>query len=149
MSKIRIEAFVSVPPCSGGVAVKRLLKRADLGQDHGPYPLPVGYIGERTRGAAQCLALLAQLESLSPPPPTQTELCQTQLALRNQRLIAGFLRQLDRAMKQIHALSSMPRHETQLSQPTLAPGNARMVRCAILESQSLLGILSSLPQVSL
>ena len=25
MSKIRIEAFVSVPPCSGGVAVKRLL----------------------------------------------------------------------------------------------------------------------------
>ena len=26
MSQIRIEAFVSVPPCSGGVAVKRLLK---------------------------------------------------------------------------------------------------------------------------
>jgi hypothetical protein len=26
MSKIRIEAFVSIPPCSGGVAVKRLLK---------------------------------------------------------------------------------------------------------------------------
>ena len=26
MSKVRIEAFVSVPPCSGGVAVKRLLK---------------------------------------------------------------------------------------------------------------------------
>jgi len=26
MSKIRIEAFVSVPPCSGGVVVKRLLK---------------------------------------------------------------------------------------------------------------------------
>jgi predicted DsbA family dithiol-disulfide isomerase len=25
MDKIRIEAFVSVPPCSGGVAVKRLL----------------------------------------------------------------------------------------------------------------------------
>jgi hypothetical protein len=26
MSTVRIEAFVSVPPCSGGVAVKRLLK---------------------------------------------------------------------------------------------------------------------------
>jgi hypothetical protein len=26
MSKVRIEAFVSVPPCSGGIAVKRLLK---------------------------------------------------------------------------------------------------------------------------
>ena len=26
MSKVRIEVFVSVPPCSGGVAVKRLLK---------------------------------------------------------------------------------------------------------------------------
>ena len=26
MSKIIIEAFVSIPPCSGGVAVKRLLK---------------------------------------------------------------------------------------------------------------------------
>ena len=26
MSKVRIEAFVSIPPCSGGVAVKRLLK---------------------------------------------------------------------------------------------------------------------------
>jgi hypothetical protein len=25
MSQVRIEAFVSVPPCSGGVAVKRLL----------------------------------------------------------------------------------------------------------------------------
>lgn len=33
MSKIRIEAFVSIPPCSGGVAVKRLLKEieADFG----------------------------------------------------------------------------------------------------------------------
>jgi hypothetical protein len=33
VSKIRIEAFVSVPPCSGGVAVKRLLKEieADYG----------------------------------------------------------------------------------------------------------------------
>ncbi|MBC7238040.1 MAG: hypothetical protein H5T69_19525 [Chloroflexi bacterium] len=29
MSKIKIEAFVSVPPCSGGVAVKRLLKRIE------------------------------------------------------------------------------------------------------------------------
>lgn len=27
MSQVTIEAFVSVPPCSGGVAVKRLLKR--------------------------------------------------------------------------------------------------------------------------
>ena len=27
MSPVRIEAFVSVPPCSGGVAVKRLLQR--------------------------------------------------------------------------------------------------------------------------
>ena len=26
MSQVRIEAFVSIPPCSGGVAVKRLLK---------------------------------------------------------------------------------------------------------------------------
>ena len=26
MPKVRIEAFVSVPPCSGGVAVKRLLQ---------------------------------------------------------------------------------------------------------------------------
>jgi hypothetical protein len=25
MDKVRIEAFVSIPPCSGGVAVKRLL----------------------------------------------------------------------------------------------------------------------------
>jgi hypothetical protein len=25
VSKVRIEAFVSIPPCSGGVAVKRLL----------------------------------------------------------------------------------------------------------------------------
>ncbi len=33
MSKIKIEAFVSIPPCSGGVAVKRLLKEieADYG----------------------------------------------------------------------------------------------------------------------
>ena len=29
MSKVRIEAFVSVPPCSGGVAVKRLLKEVE------------------------------------------------------------------------------------------------------------------------
>jgi hypothetical protein len=29
MSKIRIEAFLSVPPCSGGVAVKRLLKEVE------------------------------------------------------------------------------------------------------------------------
>jgi hypothetical protein len=29
MSKIRIEAFVSVPPCSGGVAIKRLLKEIE------------------------------------------------------------------------------------------------------------------------
>jgi hypothetical protein len=33
MSKIRIEAFVSVPPCSGGVAVKRLLK--EIKAEHG------------------------------------------------------------------------------------------------------------------
>jgi hypothetical protein len=34
VSKIRIEAFVSVPPCSGGVAVKRLLKeiQAEYGE---------------------------------------------------------------------------------------------------------------------
>jgi len=30
MSKVRIEAFVSVPPCSGGVAVKRLLKEIEV-----------------------------------------------------------------------------------------------------------------------
>jgi len=29
MSQVTIEAFVSIPPCSGGVAVKRLLKRAE------------------------------------------------------------------------------------------------------------------------
>ena len=29
MSKVRIEAFVSVPPCSGGVSVKRLLKEIE------------------------------------------------------------------------------------------------------------------------
>ena len=29
MSKVRIEAFVSVPPCSGGVVVKRLLKEVE------------------------------------------------------------------------------------------------------------------------
>lgn len=29
MSKVMIEAFVSVPPCSGGVAVKRLLKEIE------------------------------------------------------------------------------------------------------------------------
>jgi hypothetical protein len=29
MSKIRIEAFVSIPPCSGGVAVKRLLREIE------------------------------------------------------------------------------------------------------------------------
>jgi hypothetical protein len=29
MSKIGIEAFVSIPPCSGGVAVKRLLKEIE------------------------------------------------------------------------------------------------------------------------
>ncbi|MDY7079873.1 MAG: thioredoxin family protein [Chloroflexota bacterium] len=29
MSKIRIEALVSVPPCSGGVAVKRLLQEIE------------------------------------------------------------------------------------------------------------------------
>lgn len=29
MSKVRIDAFVSVPPCSGGVAVKRLLKEIE------------------------------------------------------------------------------------------------------------------------
>ncbi|NLF01156.1 MAG: hypothetical protein GX601_09290 [Anaerolineales bacterium] len=29
MSSVRIEAFVSVPPCSGGVAVKRLLKEIE------------------------------------------------------------------------------------------------------------------------
>jgi len=29
MSQIRIEAFVSIPPCSGGVAVQRLLKEIE------------------------------------------------------------------------------------------------------------------------
>ncbi|MBN1583437.1 MAG: hypothetical protein JXA89_22195 [Anaerolineae bacterium] len=29
MSKIAIEAFVSLPPCSGGVAVKRLLQEIE------------------------------------------------------------------------------------------------------------------------
>ena len=31
MSKVRIEAFVSIPPCSGGVALKRLLKEIEAG----------------------------------------------------------------------------------------------------------------------
>jgi hypothetical protein len=29
MSKVTIDAFVSIPPCSGGVAVKRLLKEIE------------------------------------------------------------------------------------------------------------------------
>jgi hypothetical protein len=29
MSQVMIEAFVSIPPCSGGVAVKRLLKEIE------------------------------------------------------------------------------------------------------------------------
>ena len=29
MAKVRIETFVSIPPCSGGVAVKRLLKEIE------------------------------------------------------------------------------------------------------------------------
>jgi hypothetical protein len=29
MSQVRIEAFVSIPPCSGGVAVKRLLRESE------------------------------------------------------------------------------------------------------------------------
>ena len=33
MSQVRIEAFVSIPPCSGGVAVKRLLK--DIETEYG------------------------------------------------------------------------------------------------------------------
>ncbi len=33
MSKVRIEAFVSIPPCSGGVAIKRLLKEIEA--EHG------------------------------------------------------------------------------------------------------------------
>ena len=28
MSQVKVEAFLSVPPCSGGVAVRRLLQRA-------------------------------------------------------------------------------------------------------------------------
>ena len=33
MSEVRIEAFVSIPPCSGGVVVKRLLK--DIEAEYG------------------------------------------------------------------------------------------------------------------
>jgi hypothetical protein len=29
MAKVKIEAFVSIPPCSGGVALKRLLKEIE------------------------------------------------------------------------------------------------------------------------
>ena len=29
MSEVKIEAFVSIPPCSGGVALKRLLKEIE------------------------------------------------------------------------------------------------------------------------
>ena len=29
MAEVKIEAFVSVPPCSGGVVVKRLLERVE------------------------------------------------------------------------------------------------------------------------
>ena len=32
MAQVRIEAFVSVPPCSGGVVVKRLLAEIEAGQ---------------------------------------------------------------------------------------------------------------------
>ncbi len=28
MSQVKVEAFLSIPPCSGGVAVRRLLQRA-------------------------------------------------------------------------------------------------------------------------
>jgi hypothetical protein len=35
MSQVRIEAFVSIPPCSGGVAVKRLLKEIEA--EHGEH----------------------------------------------------------------------------------------------------------------
>jgi hypothetical protein len=35
MPKIRIEAFVSIPPCSGGIAVKRLLK--EIEPDYGEH----------------------------------------------------------------------------------------------------------------
>jgi hypothetical protein len=29
MSKVRIEAFLSLPPCSGGIAIKRLLEEIE------------------------------------------------------------------------------------------------------------------------
>lgn len=34
MSQVRVEAFVSIPPCSGGVAVKRLLKEIEAEHGH-------------------------------------------------------------------------------------------------------------------
>ncbi len=45
MSKIRIEAFVSIPPCSGGVAVKRLLKEIET-----EYPDQVEIVYHTGRG---------------------------------------------------------------------------------------------------
>jgi hypothetical protein len=33
VSRVRIEAFVSIPPCSGGIAIKRLLKEIEA--EHG------------------------------------------------------------------------------------------------------------------
>lgn len=47
MSQVTIEAFVSVPPCSGGVAVKRLLKRVE--QDFGDKVEIIIYTGRHEK----------------------------------------------------------------------------------------------------
>jgi hypothetical protein len=47
MSKITVEAFLSVPPCSGGIAVRRLLKRAQ--EDFGDKIEVVTHVGHNAR----------------------------------------------------------------------------------------------------
>ena len=47
MSKVTVEAFLSVPPCSGGVAVRRLLKRAQ--EDFGDRIEVITHVGHNAR----------------------------------------------------------------------------------------------------
>ena len=47
MSKIVVEAFLSVPPCSGGIAVKRILARAQ--SDYGEALQIITHTGRNDR----------------------------------------------------------------------------------------------------
>lgn len=47
MPQVTIEAFLSVPPCSGGIAVRRLLKRVE--QDFGERVCVVTHVGRDPR----------------------------------------------------------------------------------------------------